>query len=332
MAKHWVRGLLRGGALGWWCAAMAIVPFSLRAAEPAAGSGSSGALDQWRAIKKMAGEIVAMPAGQERLDRCQAFLKEHPDFPDSYNLLETLVIDWLTLPGNDPAQAVQLLERRAASGDGQYGRTNLRLVEQYYLPHHLSTASALRLLATSRKQLEETRRLAAREPDAAMRYQMGPDWTEFRLLIDEGRVMLQSGDASGGLAKLREAEARRDQLGAAVQLRDLQGNLLETLPSYEPLWNGMNLAMAQAYAALGKRGAAKERLAWVRGAGEGFGEIEEPAEKLSEQLGVAPEGVAEMRAEAMAAPDFDLEDLEGKRTRLSDYKDKIVLVMLWATW
>lgn len=35
---------------------------------------------------------------------------------------------------------------------------------------------------------------------------------------------------------------------------------------------------------------------------------------------------------ATVAPAFSLKDLKGRRARLSDYKDKVVLINLWATW
>ena len=31
-------------------------------------------------------------------------------------------------------------------------------------------------------------------------------------------------------------------------------------------------------------------------------------------------------------PDFELEDLEGQKVRLSDYKDRIVILSFWASW
>ncbi len=38
------------------------------------------------------------------------------------------------------------------------------------------------------------------------------------------------------------------------------------------------------------------------------------------------------KAGGQAAPEFSLKDLKGKRTRLGDYKGKVVLVNIWATW
>jgi hypothetical protein len=320
------------------CWGMVLLPFpcltagdssSVPSGKPAS---THPALEEWRVLKREVGEIVAMPAGPEQIDRCRAFLKKHPDFQDIYPLLNVLVADWLAVPENDRAYAVQLLERMAALSDRGYGLENLLLVDRFYLPYHLSPESALRLLAMSRKEIEEVRRLVPLESDAGIRSQMVPDWSEFHLLVDEGRVLLQAGDASGALAKLLEVERKRDDGGASIQLRDAQGKILKTFPGWDPLSNWMNLAMAQAYAALGKLDAAKERLARVGGEGGVLGAIQGPKEDLATQLKVVARTAGEIRGDPLVAPDFDLEDLDGKHVRLSDYKDKIVLVMIWATW
>jgi len=38
------------------------------------------------------------------------------------------------------------------------------------------------------------------------------------------------------------------------------------------------------------------------------------------------------RAEVSKAPDFTLQDIQGKAVRLSDYAGKVVIINFWATW
>lgn len=46
----------------------------------------------------------------------------------------------------------------------------------------------------------------------------------------------------------------------------------------------------------------------------------------------APEAPAAARTEAKSAPDFSLQDLDGKTVKLSDYAGRVRLVDFWATW
>jgi peroxiredoxin len=49
---------------------------------------------------------------------------------------------------------------------------------------------------------------------------------------------------------------------------------------------------------------------------------------LAQQPG---KGLTPMQA-GMPAPDFELTDIEGTTHRLSDYRDKVVIINFWATW
>lgn len=51
---------------------------------------------------------------------------------------------------------------------------------------------------------------------------------------------------------------------------------------------------------------------------------DEAEERLSHQLTALPEPVA--------APGFELKDMDGRLHRLEDYRGKVVLVNFWATW
>ncbi len=47
---------------------------------------------------------------------------------------------------------------------------------------------------------------------------------------------------------------------------------------------------------------------------------------------VSMQTLGQSEAQAMAAPDFELKDLNGRVVKLSDYKGKVVLLNFWATW
>jgi hypothetical protein len=56
-------------------------------------------------------------------------------------------------------------------------------------------------------------------------------------------------------------------------------------------------------------------------------------EALRKELGMPRASAGrEFRAPPKRAADFTLEDLEGKKVALSDYRDRVVLAMFWSTW
>src|SRR4029450_6321098 len=126
-----MRDSYRFARSGWEGALMALLLFraSYGAEASAAptpqgkpsGSVAQLTLDEWRALRKLVQEVAGTTPGPERSWRCEAFLKEHPDYPSSSIILDTLLVDKLMTPGFDPNDATDLLEKMAASRASGYG-------------------------------------------------------------------------------------------------------------------------------------------------------------------------------------------------------------------
>jgi hypothetical protein len=294
--------------------------------------GQKPSLDDWRAIKNKVSEINKLPQGPERIAACEAFLKEYPGSPHNRGVLNLLVVDILSIRGYDPAHVVELLEKLAAMKTGPNDMKGLFLVEDYYLPYHLSPQSAWRVLVNSRHALEADGQLGRRSEESPFPLWRGSPDLESHLLLDEGRVLLEQKDFSAALKKLRASEERRQKQGGVVSIREARGGRIKYLPSRESDLNWLYLSMAEAYAGLGNRTAAAERLEWVRGSGNPSDLFDERSERLMTDLKIPAVVSTGVRGEPMAAPDFALDDLEGKKVRLSDFRGKTVLVGIWATW
>lgn len=59
----------------------------------------------------------------------------------------------------------------------------------------------------------------------------------------------------------------------------------------------------------------------------GDGQVERPQEQQPGE-----QGSDEQKPQKIIAPDFTLEDLQGNKIKLSDYRGKIVFLNFWATW
>jgi AhpC/TSA family len=288
-------------------------------------------LEAWRKLKKEADDIAEVSQGPERIARCQAFLKSHPEYPDPYSILMLIVQDLAEVPDADPAYVAGVLEQLHKLRPDADGSSGLYLVENYLLGFQPVPEGVDRLLERSREAIERSRALPQEERDPVMRWRPSPDALEFRVLLAEGRILLSRGDATGALKKLREAEEKGISSGQFLLLRDGQGNPKVLLPgSYSQDW--LNLSMAEAYARLGDKGAARDHLKRVVGSLGSNVEFVARLEKLRTNLGVPPPEKTEVRIDPAPAPDFNLEDLDGKKVSLTDYRGQVVLVMLWATW
>lgn len=295
------------------------------------GSVAQLTLDEWRALRKLVQEVASTTPGPERIARCEAFLKEHPDDPSSSIILDSLLVDKLMTPGFDPNDATDLLEKMAASRASGYGEQELYVVQEYCLPYHFPIASCQAILGRSRKAFEASRRLEKRDEVSSL-WGRSVAAIECQLLLEEGRVLLEAGDSSGALQKLLQSEACRERDGSLVSLRDSRGGGAQFFPTPSGDANWLNLSLAEAYARSGKNGEAVERLRWIQGTGEPERGFRARLHELEAQLKVTPVEMTEFRGEAVPAPDFELEDLEGKKVRLSDFSGKVVLVLIWDTW
>lgn len=313
------------------------------AASDASKEGPPGGmtLDAWRALKKTAQEVLALPRGPERIAKCEAFLKEHPEYPQPEYLLRWVVNDTLETGSYDPLHVALLLQEVARPlekrPEGTLGENSAGLmcqVEEYHFKYNLPVDSTERLLNRIRQILERERLDLEKEMDPATHME-SRRWisdTAFRLLLAEGRLLLARGDEAAALKKLREAEESGKEAGALIVLRDPRGKESACLPSGESSSDWLNLSLAEAYARIGDTSAALERIGRVRGFGRSPGELMARLERLREEMKVPLPAAAEVRADPVPAADFSLKDLDGNTVSLSDFRHKVVLVQQWTTW
>ncbi len=294
-------------------------------------------LDAWRALKKAADDLMSQPRGPERIAKCEAFLKEHPDYPEPQAILGTLFRDYLDTGSYDPAHVADLFERQMRKymeESDEYALAGASTVERFYIGYGLPAESAQRLLDWNREALERERRELDLGPDpwAGTRERQEIRYDAFRLQLVEGRLHLARGDAAGALKELQEAEESLKQAGRFVLLRDSLGKEPAALPADISAEDQLNLSMASATSRLGNRAAAMERLGRVLGTDGPTREFASTLRRLREELGVQPPPTLQVRGDPAPAPDFSLEDLDGRTVRLSDYRGKVVLLMVWTTW
>ncbi|MCA9706948.1 MAG: redoxin domain-containing protein, partial [Myxococcales bacterium] len=286
-------------------------------------------LDQWRDVKKE-GEAAARVADlEQRIEKCRAFVKAHPEHQATADVLESLSDALIEKGGFDPAELAGCLEAKAELEDESSLPTEL--VERYHLKHDLPTESGLRLLALSRERLDQDEKELALESDERRR-----EWMELRIAYQrakthgfEARLHLRDGKVDLAMDALERAQAETTKLAKDIQLRDADGKPVRTMAA--GVLEELFVLSAEAHKRKGDEAAAREALSQALGFMNDI-EVRRMYDQLRDSLQVGKGDEQEVTAAAQAAQKFELEDLKGKKVKLEDYRGKVVLVTFWATW
>jgi hypothetical protein len=320
-------------------------PSSSSPEEPSATAQGSTrlTLDSYAAMKKEAEETVEGTEGPERIARCEAFLKAHPDYPNRGRVLLVLVQDSLQTGSFDPAAMAARLEQVASLSErsglaleepDSYAWEPVWLVADNYFRYGLPLDSAQRLIDLGWKRLAQVRRMQRRGGKARgtlwRSEEENYDDVESSLRLDEARLKLARGDAAGALQSLRAGGAEKKEDEPALLLRNRADGATRRISLPGDDWREVTLAGATA--ALGKREQAREHLDRAMTFGEITPDLKDALEHLRRQLDrPAPEAL-EIRGEPVEAAELTMKDLEGKTSHLADFRGRVVLLLFWTTW
>ncbi len=287
-------------------------------------------LEAWRRLQQEAEDAMSTSDPAEKIARCEAFLRDHPDYPDSSRLSMLLVSEYVESGNYDPRHVADLIEKEVARSEQTF--SPLFWLNGTYCKYQLPKESATRLIQVTRERLERDRRALAREKDPKARadreMRLGRD--ESNLLMAEGRLLLFQGDVEGAVVKLRESDEKSISWGADILATDAEGRIVGRYPTFRG--DGVRLHLAEACARAGDPKAARECLAKVTMFFTSDDESAQSLRALRTELKMDAPAALEVNAEPTRAADFTLKDLEGRRVRLSDYRGKVVLLNFWTTW
>jgi thiol-disulfide isomerase/thioredoxin len=286
-------------------------------------------LDQWRTVKQE-GEAATREAELEaRIAKCRTFAKAHPDHQTTAVVLESLADSLIEKGGFDPAELAGCIEAKAALDEDSSLPADL--VERYHLKHDLPIDSGLRLLTLARQRLAEDEKELVHEKDPQNR-----EWMLLYLAYKranthafEGRLHLRAGKLDEAARALERGHAETTKLAKDIMVRDASGKPVRTLAA--GVLEELHVLTAEVQHRKGDDEAARESMAQALGFTEDL-EIRGMYDRLHDQLGLATGTQQLVTAAAQPAQEFALQDLAGKKVKLSDYRGKVVLVTFWATW
>jgi hypothetical protein len=301
------------------------------------GGATAMSMEQWRETREAANAAMEAPRGDEKIASLEAFVKEHPGYPEQGWVLQSLVETYIDKGDFNPAHLASLLEQITTTETLYVNRKPEFLVTRYYFKHHLPMESAERLLAKARSEIADDRLKLSWETLPKKREEARDrlEFREFQLGLCEGRVLLEKRNYPAALEKLKQTEQLGDLSGrSGLLLQDSMGKTIRRFPTGGSDFDWLHLSLATAFLKTGNRREARARLDLVQNFSSSFyPEVAIEREALRKELGMPRASAGrEFRAPPKRAADFTLKDLEGKEVALSDFPNRVVLAMFWATW
>lgn len=288
-------------------------------------------LDAWRKIKDEGESATRVKDLGDRIAQCKAFVAKHGAHKETTQVLTALADAILENGEYDGSELSSFIEQRCAS-DEDAADLPVELVREYHVKHNLPLDSALRLLKEARTRInKEWDEDVTHESDdkAAKRSALYLSYRRIQTYILEGRVQLQHEDAKAAMAALDRARAASESFPSDIVMVGANGKTQGTLGS--GLLDDLHVLTAAALLKLDRKEDARK--AFSRSVGfVNDVQMRELYANTRKALGLTSPGEKEITAEAVAAQNFELKNLEGKSVKLSDYRGKVVLMTFWATW
>lgn len=285
-------------------------------------------LEDWRKVQKEGEAAAKAPELTKRIEQCKQFIADNEGHHATGTVLEALT-DAMVEQGNyNPAELARFVEMRCKT-DEDATRLPVELVREYHLEHGLPIDSALRMLGEARARLDrdweqdvETEKDEARKRRTAM-------WIDYQRMqthLLEGRIQLEHDAPTAALAALDRAAKAAQNVPSGIMLRGKDSRTLAT-----GMMDELHVLRAAALHELERDDEAKVAFADTVGFVSDT-KLRELYDQTKKDLGMQSKSARMVTAEAQLAQDFTLQDLDGKKVKLSDYRGKVVLLTFWATW